>query len=279
MTVRNTSRDLGDRARAAGRDADSSTWMEWAARAGLVAYALIYLVVGWLAIQLAFGDHQGSPSSKGALRELAQQPVGSVLVWVVTIGMFLLVLWKGIDALVGHREEQDASKRTRKRLSSGLKAVLYAAVGVSGISVATHSSGGSSQQTWTAKVMDWPGGQVLVGAAGLAIIGYGAYQIWMAWSEKFTKKLDAEGRSGDTGRAFLAFGKAGYTAKGAAIVLVGGLFCYGALTHNAKNTGGLDEALLVVLKQPFGPVLLCVTGIGLACYGLFTFARARHLSE
>ncbi len=279
MTTGNVSRNLGDRARAAGQGADSSTWMDWAARAGLVAYAVIYLVVGWLAIQLAFGDHQGKPSSKGALRELAQQPVGGVLIWVVTIGMFLLVLWKGIDALVGHREEQDDSKRTRKRLASGLKAVLYAAVGVSGISVATNSGGGSSQQTWTAKVMDWPGGQFLVGAAGLAIIGYGAYQVWMAWSEKFAEKLDAEGRSGETGRAYLAFGKAGYTAKGTVIVLVGGLFCYGAVTHDAKKTGGLDEALLVVLKQPFGPVLLCAAGVGLACYGLFTFARARHLSQ
>ena len=30
---------------------------------------------------------------------------------------------------------------------------------------------------------------------------------------------------------------------------------------------------------PFGPVLLCVIGVGLLCYGLFTLARARHLSR
>ena len=269
---------LGDEARAAGREVENSTWMDRAARAGLVAYAVIYLLLGWLSVQLAFGDHEGTPSSTGALRELAQQPFGDVLIWVVALGMFLLVIWKGLEALVGHRDEQDDGKRIRKRLASGLKAVIYAAIGVSGISVATQSSGGgNSQETWTAKVMDWPGGQLLVGAAGLAIIAYGVYQVWMAWTDKFAEKLDAEGRSGETGTAYLAFGKGGYTAKGVAITLVGGLFCYAAITHDAQKSGGLDEALLTVLKQPFGPVMLAALGVGLACYGLFTLARARHL--
>jgi hypothetical protein len=34
-----------------------------------------------------------------------------------------------------------------------------------------------------------------------------------------------------------------------------------------------------VLDQPFGPVLLLVIAAGIGCYGLFCFARARHLSR
>ena len=51
------------------------------------------------------------------------------------------------------------------------------------------------------------------------------------------------------------------------------------ITHDAKKSGGLDQALLTVLDQPFGPVLLCAIGLGLGCFGLFTLARARHLRE
>ena len=34
-----------------------------------------------------------------------------------------------------------------------------------------------------------------------------------------------------------------------------------------------------MLQQPFGPVLLGLIAIGIGCYGLFCFARARHLSR
>jgi len=281
MTTRPSSPgNLTDQARQAGEQAHRSDWMDRGARIGLVAYAAVYLLVAWLCLQLALGDHEGRPSSTGALRELTQQPFGEVLVWVVVVGMVFLVAWKGLEAVVGHRDEQDDAKRARTRVMSAFKAVLYAAVAVSGFSVATHSSsGGSSQTTWTATVMDWPGGRLLVGAIGLAIIGYGGYQVWTAWTEEFAEKLDAEGRSGRSGRAYLAFGKAGYTAKGLAIGMVGALFVYAAITHDAKKSGGLDEALLTVLRQPFGPVLLGLIGLGLACYGVFTLARARHLSR
>ncbi len=77
----------------------------------------------------------------------------------------------------------------------------------------------------------------------------------------------------------MLFGKVGYIAKGIAIGIVGGLFAYAAVTHEAKKSGGLDQALQTVLEQPFGPVLLLAIAVGIACYGLFCFARARHLSR
>ena len=77
----------------------------------------------------------------------------------------------------------------------------------------------------------------------------------------------------------MLFGKVGYIAKGVAIAIVGGLFCYAAVTHDAKKSGGLDQALQTVREQPFGQVLLVVIAAGIACYGLFCFARAKHLSR
>lgn len=262
---------------APARPAARSDWVDHVARAGLVAYAVVYLMIAWLAIQLALGDHEGKPSSTGALRALAEQPLGGVLIWVVSIGMFLLVVWQLLEAAVGHRDEEGA-KRTGKRLLSVGKAVVYGAIGVSGLRVALHSgSSGKSEETWTAKLMNLPAGQLVVGAVAVAIIVFGLAQIYQAWTEKFAEHLDAEGRSGTSGTAYLAFGKAGYTARGIAFALVGGLFGYAAITHDAQKSGGLDQALLELLDHPLGPALLCAVGVGLGCFGLFTLARARHL--
>lgn len=276
-----TAANVPQQAQQAGRQAHNSEWVDRAARIGLVAYAIVYVLLGWLAIQLALGHSSGKPSSTGAMRELTQQPLGGVLIWVVALGMFLLVIWQLLEAAYGHRDD-DGTSRTGKRLMSVGKAILYGAVGVSGLKVATGSGGGGgskSQESTTAKLMDLPGGQLIVGVVALAILAYGAYQIYVGWSEKHAEKLDAEGRSGDSGTAYLAFGKVGYTAKGLVIVIVGLLFGYAAVTHDAKKSGGVDQALFKVLDQPFGPVLLCAMGVGLICYGLFTLARARHLAR
>ena len=68
--------------------AHNSDWMDHAIRAGLVAYGVVHLLVGWLALQLAFGEKEDSASNSGALHYLAQQPMGEVLVWMIAVGMF-----------------------------------------------------------------------------------------------------------------------------------------------------------------------------------------------
>jgi len=263
----------------AGRDANDSEWFDTLIRAGLVAYGVVHLLIGWLALQLALGDQSGSASSSGAMQQLADQPFGVVLLWLVAVGMLVLVAWRLLDASLGHREE-DGGKLWAKRGMDVLKAVLYATIGISAVRVATGSgSSGGGTDSSTATIMDLPAGQWLVGLLGLAVIAYGINLVRQAYTEKFREKIGAGGTSGDTGTAYVYFGKAGYTAKGVAIGIVGGLFLYAAVTHEAKKSGGLDQALQTVLEQPFGPVLLGAIALGIICYGLFSFARARHLSR
>jgi len=271
---------ISTQAEQAGRQAHQSDWVDRAARVGLVAYGVVHLIIAWLAVQLALGDREGSADSQGAIQQLKEQPLGEGLVWAVGIGMFLLALWQGLEAIFGYRDEEGFT-RVRKRVTAAGKAVIYVVIGVSAVRAATGSTQSKKNGTdsTTAKVMDWPGGQAIVCAVGLAIIGIGAYLVYRAYTEKFAKHINAEGKSGETGKAYLWFGKAGYTAKGVTFGIVGSLFLYAGLTHEAKKSGGLDQALHKVLQQPFGPFLLILIALGLACYGLFCFARARHFND
>jgi hypothetical protein len=257
-----------------------SPWLDHAIRAGLVAYGVVHLLVGWLALQLAFGDKEDQASNSGALHYLAQQPMGGVLVWLIAVGMFLLVVWRLLEFAFGYPEESDDTKRWRKRATSLGKAVIYGAIGWSAVKTATGDGGGKGgTDSTTATIMQWPGGQLIVGAIGLAIIAYGISLVVRGWTEKFRENLDAQGQSGQDGSAYVLLGKVGYISKGVAIAIVGGLFGYAAVTHDAKKSGGLDQALQTVLEQPFGQVLLVAIGAGIAAYGLFCFARAKHLSR
>lgn len=269
--------DLSTQAERTGRSLDDSDALDLAVRFGLAAYGVVYVLVGWLAVQLAFGE-QTNASSTGALHTLARQPFGRVLVWAVAVGLFLLVIWRLLEALTGHRDEEGGT-RLRKRLFSAVRAVVYGSIGVSAAKIAAGASSSSKGRSATARLMDAPAGQLLVGLVGVVIIGYGVSLAWRAWTEKFREHLSAEGRSGQAGRVYLAFGRAGYAAKGVAFAVIGGLFLYAAIVHEPKKSAGLDGALQEVLKQPFGQVLLVAMGLGIACYGLFNLARARHLSR
>ena len=54
--------------------------------AGLVSYGLIHLVLAWIAIKVAAG-RKGDASQTGALIELAKQPIGTVLLVIMAIGI------------------------------------------------------------------------------------------------------------------------------------------------------------------------------------------------
>jgi hypothetical protein len=262
----------------AGRQVDHSEWMDRAVRVGLVAYGAVHLVIAWLALRLAFGSSSGSASSQGAFHQLAGNVAGLVSLYVAAAGFVALVVWQALEALWGHRDE-DGGKRVLKRVASAGKAVIYASLAASAVKTAAGSSSRGGTDGLTERLMQVPLGQVLVGAVGLGVLVVAGFLVWRGCSGSFESKLDPQGRTGRGGRVYLGFGRAGYVSKGVALGLVGVLFVYAALTHDPKRSGGLDVALHKVLQQPYGTPLLAAMALGLACYGLFCFAWARHLSR
>jgi amino acid transporter len=270
---------MAQRAGGLGREAHARPWFETAIRAGLVAYGVVHLLVGWLALQLALGDHEGSPSGTGAMRQLAEQLFGAALLWAVGVGMVVLMLWRLLDAVLGHREE-DGVTGWGKRLVDVIEAAVYGAIGVLAITTATGSgSPGGGTDSTTKRLMDLPAGQWLVVLVGLVILGVGGNHVRLGWTEDFREEISAAGATGRTGTAYVWLGKAGYAAKGVALGIVGVLFAYAGITHEPQKSGGLDQALRTVLEQPFGRFLLGTIAVGIICFGLFCFARARHLAR
>jgi hypothetical protein len=87
---------------ASGRaeQAGDSASLEIVARAGLIAYGGVHLLIGWLAVQIAWGASDSkSADTSGALKTLASQPFGKVLLWLVAVGLVALALWQASEAV------------------------------------------------------------------------------------------------------------------------------------------------------------------------------------
>jgi sterol desaturase/sphingolipid hydroxylase (fatty acid hydroxylase superfamily) len=262
-------------AQSTAKQVENSEWMERAIRIGLVSYGVVHLLIAWLALQLAFGNSSGAANQQGAMRQLAQQPFGKPLLWVLALGFVALALWQGFDAVWGHRKH-DGAKRTFKRVGSAGKVVVYLVLAFTAVKTAVGSSSSSSSKDGlTAKVMSWPFGQVLVAIVGLAIVGVGGYLVSRAVRKSFEHDLQPQATSGATGSTVVRLGQIGYTAKGVALGIVGVLFIWAALSYDPKKAGGLDAALHTLISQPFGPWLLALVAGGIGCFGVFCFFWAK----
>jgi hypothetical protein len=233
---------------------------------GLMAYGVVYLLIAWIALQLAWGQSSQEASQKGALEELASKPLGGVLLWVVAIGLFALVIWRGLQLVYGHLDLEN-------KLSAIGRAVVYVVLGISAIKVAIGSGGSSTgqQQTLSGRVMQHGGGRVLIVVIGIAIIAIGARQIHKGITKKFTEDL-----IGGVSEVTILLGRIGYVAKGIAFAVAGVLFAWAAISYDPKKAGGLDTALRTIKDQPFGSVLLTVLALGVAAFGLYCFSWSRN---
>lgn len=242
---------------------------------GFVVYGVIHLLVGVIAIQLAWGDGGGQADQSGAMAALAGNPVGQVVLWAGAVGFAALTVWWLITALFGSRNP-DGSRALGELGKSLGKAVLFAALAFLSVRFALGSGGGGSEESVTATVLDLPGGQFIVGIVGVIIVAIGFYHVYKGVAREFRDDLRQDAETGTSGTAIMALGTVGYPAKGVAIGIVGVLFVVAAVQHDPDEAGGLDEALKTLLEQPFGPWLLTVVAVGIAAFGIYCFGRARY---
>ena len=67
---------------------------------------------------------------------------------------------------------------------------MHTALGVTAIQMVIGGASGGSKKTWIAKLMEVDTvGPILVGAAGVFVLGYALYQVFKGWAMKFKEEL------------------------------------------------------------------------------------------
>lgn len=264
-------------ARRTAHQVGDSRWLETLARVGFIGYGVVHLLVAWLALQIAFGRSAADGDQSGALRTLAQQPLGKVLLVAVAVGLAAMALWQGIEAAVGHRAEQGRDRVVERVLSAGRTAVYlsFAWTAVQVFRDANADTAGQ-QQAMSERVMAEPGGRWLVGAAGVVLVGIGIGMAVNGITQRFTKHLRTGEMSAKARQVICRLGMVGYVAKGVAYGTAGVLVVVAAVQYAPEQARGLDAALHALREQAFGTLLLCLVAAGFAAFGVYCFAQSRY---
>lgn len=272
--------DITEGVRASAREGE---WAERAGRVGLVARGVVYVLLGIVAFRVAWGDRSEAADKGGALELLRQQPLGDALLAAVAVGLACYALWCLVEAVLERDDgvgvdASDSAKTWAKRAGYVGRAIAYGVAFVTAVSVLRHDAaagGGGSERTMTATILGWGTvGQLLVAAVGIGFVATGLWNAYRAVTTEFEEHLAVDGGAA-TRRSVRIVGVAGLLGRAVAFAAIGWFVIDAAVAADATQPIGLDESLATLAAGPLGPIGLSAVAIGLALFGLFSFAEAR----
>ena len=258
--------------------APAAPWIEWFARVGYAAKALLYSVVGFLALQSALGSGGDTIGSRGALVTLVRQDYGPLILIVIAAGLFGYAAWRVAEAILDPERRGTSPKGIALRTSFAARGLIHAALGVQAVRLASGSARtrGQAVEEWTARALEAPLGAWLVIGAGAAVAGYGLYQIYRAWAAKLSRDLDLSRLSREAGSWLIKASRFGIAARGVVFAISGFYLARAGYAHNARAAADTGEALDAIGQQPFGEWMLATVAFGLIAYGAYEIVQARY---
>jgi Domain of Unknown Function (DUF1206) len=245
------------------------------ARFGLAARGFVYLVLGWLAVQIARGHGRHQANARGALADIARQSYGIALLWVLAFGLAAYALWRLSEAIFGTTSD---GKKPGPRVASLVGGIIYlafCAATFSFIAGRSKQSGSRQQVAVTARVMRHTDGRWLVGLVGAIVVIVGLAIVLQGARRQFEKDLRLTEMSKAARAIVVSLGLLGTVARGVVFAVAGVLVVDAAVTFNARKSTGLDGALHTLAEHAYGPWLLGAFALGLIAFGLYGFAEAR----
>ncbi|GII60710.1 membrane protein [Sphaerisporangium krabiense] len=269
----NSVASAGNQARGTARQVTNSRTFDRLARFGLACRGALYALIGILALQIAFGGGGKEADKTGAVRTVAEQPFGTALLWLMAVGFVALALWQLSEAVLG------TGLDAKHRAEAAGRTVVYALVVGTVLSFLLRGTTGSStdeqSKDLTATVMEWPGGQLIVGAIGLGIMALGAYWIYQGVKKTFLKNLRTGEMSPRARNVVEKLGMVGYCARGVIALAAGVFFIRAAIVYDPDEAKGIDATLRSFADTPLGPWLLAVVAIGVVVFAAYCFCEAR----
>ncbi|HVE73767.1 MAG TPA: DUF1206 domain-containing protein [Mycobacteriales bacterium] len=238
----------------------------WAARFGMVGRSALWVTMAILTLQVAIGG-SARTDQEGALRAIADRPLGELLLVLMAVGLVAFAGHQAITAGLG-------GPRGR-RLKAGAKALLYAAVAALTVRfLVVGPSEGDQTASLAARLMDAPGGRVLVGAVGLVVVAIAVVTGYEGLRSHHEDRLDPARLPGRWRARVIKAGVVGILGRSLVVGLVGGFLLRAAVLFDPAEAKGLDAALQTLRDQSYGVVLLVLAASSMLAYAIWSTLEA-----
>ena len=253
--------------------------LEALARFGYASKGVVYGTIGFLALSLVLGAGGTTTDTRGALLRLQDLPAGSVLLWVLVVGLIGYALWQLLRAVLDPEHQGTQPKGLVKRVGYAISGVAYLVLAVFSARIATQGSAPRDQNSeaqTASQVLQLPGGQLLLGLAGVVLLTVAANQLYSAYGAKFMKRMAFTDVGAQYQGTLKRIGQVGVAARGLLLTIVGVFLLVAAWRNKASIVIGTSEALGWLRDQPAGQFLLGAVALGTLCYGVWCVTQALY---
>jgi len=257
-------------------------WTQKLARFGFYSKGFLFIVIGVLAILVAFGYQIGKlTDATGAFSAIALAPFGKVVLVIFIIGALGHGAWNILRGAADVDNAGGGALGIAKRILSISIGFFYFWLAWSAWSIVatarSSTENGAIQQTLTSILLALPFGAILVFLIGVSVIGAGVHECYRGWTGKFREnykqyKLEHSRSDG----IVTVLGVLSFTARALIFLLIGYFFITAAIQFDASEAVGIDGALLKLARSSYGRVLLFVTAVGLISHGILSLYEATY---
>jgi hypothetical protein len=252
-------------------------WVVRFVRVGYAAKGIIYLLIGSLALRLAFGEGGRLTDSSGVLATIVKQPFGLAMLAIVAVGILAYAGWEIAQAIFDTKRKGTKAAGLMDRGLSVIKGGVYGTIGIEALRLIVGArSNSQNADDYARTAMTFPLGGVLLILVGAGIAIYGLKQLSMAWKSEFDDDLDQHRLRREGGAWVINVGRAGIGARGVILVLVGIALARAGFAERPSEASGMTEAMWTLFAQPYGQWLLAAVAAGLICFGFFQVLHARY---
>lgn len=248
---------------------DKSEKFSWLVRLGYAARGIVYLLLGYLALSTAGKAKDGQSAVFDLLQDV---PGGSVMLYLVAIGLLAYAAFKAIDAATDLEHHGDDAKGKGKRIGSGASAIAHLALAYTAYQFAVGekqqaAEGGNGSQETAGSLLTWDMGPVLLGLVGVGFLVGAAMQAKSAYSASFMKHI-----GGGAPHYVKPIGQAGHAARVVVFLLIGWSLVKAAWLSQSSEVKGLGDALVALS----GSGIYSLVAVGLIFFGIFSLITARY---
>ena len=247
---------------------DKSEKFSWLVRVGYFARAILYTMLGIVALTSAAEISQGTD---GIFRAIEGFPAGTAILWIMVIGLFGYSLFRFASPLFDIENNGSDGTGWAKRIGHAGSGIGHAILAYAAFQFASGSGGssGGGAEGAAQGVLAMSFGGAVLGILGILFFITALVQLKKAVTADFMNRI-----SGGAPSSTKLLGRIGYAARAVVYAVIGwSLVRAGFLSGDGDQIRTLGDALAELAGSG---ALFTATAIGLLLFGLFSFVLARY---